>query len=94
MITSDKSAEIFRQNKVTKPTWYLQHLHPVKQGRGNGRCSVCCSDEEHLWEVKGHIQVMVCEAVVLLWVQDLSVHTETLLFCVCVCVFCKLCKLQ
>lgn len=62
---------------AAKPTWYLQHLHPVQQGRGNGRCGVCSGNKQHLGEVKGYVEVMICEAVVLFWVQDLKQHTET-----------------
>lgn len=75
------------RSSAPKPTWYLQYLHPVQQGRGNGRCGVCSGNKEHLGEVKGHIEVMVCEAVVLFWVQDLREHMDTNCFCVCVCVF-------
>ena len=58
-------------------TWNLQHLHPVQQRRGDGRSGVCSGNEEHLGKVKGHVEVMVCEAVVLLWVQDLRIYQKT-----------------
>lgn len=64
-----------------EPTWYLQHLHPVQQGGGNGGRGVCSGDEQHLGEVECHVEVMVCEAVILLWVQDLR---EQISFSVCV----------
>ncbi len=52
-------------------TWHLEDLHSVQQGRGDGGRAVCCGDEEDLWEVKRHVEVMVGEAVVLLRVQNL-----------------------
>lgn len=65
---------------MCQPTWYLQHLHPVQQGRGNGCRVVCSGNKEHLGKVKGHVEVMVCEAVVLLRVQDLREHVDEVLF--------------
>lgn len=65
---------------MSEPTWYLQYLHPVQQGRGDGCCGVRGGNKEHLREVKGHVEVMVCEAVVLLWVQDLREHVDKVLF--------------
>lgn len=84
-VTSPEQEFVLRSNTTVQmvpwerlsPTWYLQHLHPVQQGRGNGRCGVCSGDKEHLREVEGHVEVMICEAVVLLWVQDLRWHLET-----------------
>lgn len=65
---------MWKQTSAPTLTWYLQYLHSVQQGGGNGCCAVCCGNEEHLGEVESHIEVMVCEAVVLLWVQDLEEH--------------------
>lgn len=62
---------------AAQPTWYLQHLHPVQQGWGNGCCGVGSGNEKHLGEVKGHVEIMVCKTVVLFWVQDLNGHIET-----------------
>lgn len=56
------------------PTWNLEHLHPVQQCRGDGGRRVCSSNKKHLRQVKGHIHEMVCEAVVLLGIQDLRVQ--------------------
>lgn len=57
-------------------TWHMQHLHSVQQSRGDGCCGVCRGDEEDLWKVKGHIEVVVSKTVVLLWVQNLIISTE------------------
>lgn len=59
-------------------TWNLQHLHAVQQGGGDGGCGVGCGDKKHLGEVKGHVQVVIREAVVLLRVQDLQVSETRL----------------
>lgn len=62
-------------NKMTLDLWpltlHLEDLHPVQQGRRDGGRGVGCSDEQDLGEVEGHVEVVVCEAVILLWVQDL-----------------------
>lgn len=76
---SRRTKAFYQRLSAFIPTWYLQHLHSVQQGRGNGRCCVCGGNKEHLREVKGHVEVMVRETVVLLWVQDLRVHTEMVL---------------
>ena len=44
----------------------MQHLHPVQKCRGYGCQGVGRGDEEYLGEVEGHVEVVVCEAVVLL----------------------------
>ena len=53
-------------------TWHLQHLHPVQQSCRDGCRGVGGGDEDHLGEVKGHVEVVVSEAVVLLWIQHLQ----------------------
>lgn len=55
-----------------EPTWHLQHLHSVQQRRRDGGRRVCGRNEKHLRQVKGHVQEMVGEAVVLLGIQDLK----------------------
>ena len=56
-------------------TWHLQHLHPVQQSRGDGGGGVCRGNEQDLGEVEGYVQVVVGEAVVLFWIQNLDTQT-------------------
>lgn len=67
--------------RATKLTWHLQHLHSVQQGRGDSRSGVGRGDEEHLREIKSHIEIVVCEAVVLLRVEHLRAQTSRVSWC-------------
>ena len=59
-------------------TWHLQHLHPVQQSRGDGGGGVCRGNEQNLGEVEGYVEVVVGEAVVLFWIQNLDAWTQGL----------------
>ena len=58
-------AELFRDEVshcnvcllVIRVSWDLNQLHAVEQGCRDGCRGVCCGDEQHLREVKGHVQV-------------------------------------
>lgn len=56
---------------VTKPTRYLQYLHPVEKGRWDSGGGVGGSDEEDVRQVEGRVDVVVGEGAVLRRVQHL-----------------------
>lgn len=52
-------------------TWHLNDLHSVQQGRRDGSGGVGSGYEKDLGKVKGHVQIVVCEVMVLLRIQHL-----------------------
>ena len=51
---------------------YLYHLHSVAQRTRNGADIICCSDKHYFREVIVHVEVIVVESIVLLWVKHLK----------------------
>src|ERR1051325_4827405 len=47
----------------------FEHLHPIAQRRRNRIENVRGGDEQHLGEVERHVEVMIAERVVLLWIE-------------------------
>ena len=45
-------------------------LHPVPESRQNGVAHVCRGDEHDLGKVKGHVQIVIAEGMILLRVKD------------------------
>ncbi len=61
--------EHWRQRKIEGVRWAC--LHAVEEGWGYGVEEVGGAHEEDLGEVNGHVQIVVQETRILLWVQQL-----------------------
>ena len=51
---------------------YLDHLHAVQEGTGNGLRGIGRSDKEHLGQINGNLHIVIPESDILLPVQHLQ----------------------
>ena len=51
--------------------WKIDNIHPIDQWTRNLVFHIARADEEHLWEIKRHLQVMIDERVILLGIKYL-----------------------
>lgn len=71
--------QFFTQNLFSKvmtfvykaSTWHLNDLHSVQQGRWDSSSGVGSGNKKNLGKVKGHIEIMICEVMVLFRIQHL-----------------------
>src|SRR4030042_5392279 len=50
----------------------MDHLHPIQQGRGNGREGIGRSNEEDMGEIEGHIEIMIRKGKILFRIEGLE----------------------